>query len=295
MSVFKTACWLFLRDPRGGVEDLDRMQAAGFQGVFVNIGDHPPDEWQTIRGRAGARGMFCGPWARTAGPGNVWSPEILERIIACAEQWGSPLIVNAESEIQGTGTDATGLIADRCAGLDAGLSVEPIPFDNVGWWPCKTMPVLPQILPENVPSLDWIIGQWHAYGIDCVYPSYSSWGGAAPGMFPLNAPYGLYTGDDCGGNYAAWSPREHSYEGCVEQNGGGGDDMTTIGSQDGITASCNRLRDLDPGGTSLVKDAKGKWPSIDTLTLPLDQQKAYDKLERTLTILAEDHDAQAAF
>ena len=294
MSVFKTKSWLYLRNPRGGVEDLDRMQAAGFEGVFCNIGDHTPDEWQTIRGRAGARGMFCGPWARTATAGNAWSPYILDRIIDCAEVWESPLIVNCESEIQGTGTEATGLIAESCAGLDAAIAPEPIPFDNVGWWPCKEMPTLPQIRAENVPSLDWIIEQWHAYGIDCVFPTYSSWGGDTPGDFPLNAPYGVYTGDDMGGNYAAWSPREHSYQGCVEQNGG--DDMEVIGSQDGVTASMNRLRDMDPGGTLLKKDASGKWPkeSIDTLTQPLDQWKAYDKLERSLTILVEDHDADVA-
>ena len=294
MSVFKTKCWFFLRNPRGGVEDLDRMQAAGFEGVFCNIGDHDPSEWQTIRGRAGARGMFCGPWARTATAGNVWSPYILDRIIDCAEKWESPLIVNCESEIQGTGTEATGLIAQQCAGLDAAISVEPVPFDNVGWWPCKEMPTLPQIVPENVASLDWIIGQWHAYGIDCVFPTYSSWGGATPGMYPLNAPYGLYTADDCGGNYAAWSPREHSYQGCIEPDDGGDVDVTKIGSQDGVTASCNRLRDLDPGGTVLVKapNDKGKmeWPSIDTITKPIDQWKAYDKLERALSILVEDHD-----
>jgi hypothetical protein len=165
------------------------------------------------------------------------------------------------------------------------------------------MPVLPQILKAQVASLEWIIDQWHAYGIDCVFPSYSSWeDDAGPGDFPLNAPYGLYTADDCGGNYAAWSPREHSYRGCIEpvppEPPDGGDDLATkITTQDGVTASINRLRDLDPGGTSLVKieDPKkpGKmvWPSIDTLTIPLDQQKAYDKLERALSILVEDHDA----
>jgi len=294
MSVFKTKSWLYLRNPRGGVEDLDRMQAAGFEGVFCNIGDHTPDEWQTIRGRAGARGMFCGPWARTATAQNTFDPAILDRIIACAEAWESPLIVNPESEIQGTGTDATGLIAERCAGLDAAIAPEPVPFDNVGWWPCKEMPTLPQIRAENVPSLEWIINQWHAYGIDCVYPTFSSWGGDTPGDFPLNAPYGVYTGDDMGGNYAAWSPREFSYQGCID--GGGGIDVTVIGSQDGIAAMCNRLRDLDPAGTLLKKDASGKWPKdLSSLEgVPIDQWKAYDKAQRALRILCQDHDAQAS-
>lgn len=74
----------------------------------------------------------------------------------------------------------------------------------------------------------------------------------------------------------------------------GGFDVTKIGSQDGVDASCNRLRDLDPGGTIMRKDAKGKWPPLDALAgTPLDTWKAYDKLQRALSILVEDHDAHA--
>lgn len=74
------------------------------------------------------------------------------------------------------------------------------------------------------------------------------------------------------------------------------DDMQKIGignpPQDGITASYNRMRDLDPGGTLLVKGADGKWPSIDTLAeIPISKWKAYDKAERSQKILVEDHDA----
>lgn len=65
-----------------------------------------------------------------------------------------------------------------------------------------------------------------------------------------------------------------------------------IGSQDGITAAVNRLRDLDPGGTLLVKSG-GKWPDISTLPSDLSTWKAYDKLQRTLQILKNDHDQVA--
>jgi hypothetical protein len=70
--------------------------------------------------------------------------------------------------------------------------------------------------------------------------------------------------------------------------------MSDIGSQDGVTAAMNRLRDLDPNGTLLKKGADGKWPSINTLTQPLEQWKAYDKLERSQTILVDDHDSGAS-
>ena len=71
------------------------------------------------------------------------------------------------------------------------------------------------------------------------------------------------------------------------------DDMTKIGNQHGVTASTNRLRDLDPGGTLLVKGDDGKWPPISTLPSDVSKWKAFDKLERSLSILVEDHDAAA--
>ena len=74
---------------------------------------------------------------------------------------------------------------------------------------------------------------------------------------------------------------------------GGGDDVQTIGSQHGVTASVNRMRTLDPGGTLLVADASGKWPPLSSLTAPVKDWRAYDKLERSLTILVEDHDELA--
>ena len=67
--------------------------------------------------------------------------------------------------------------------------------------------------------------------------------------------------------------------------------MTKIGTQHGATAAANRWRNLDPGGTKLVRGADGKWPPLDSLTIPLDQWGAYDKLERALKVTFADHDA----
>ena len=55
--------------------------------------------------------------------------------------------------------------------------------------------------------------------------------------------------------------------------------MTTIGNQDGIHASIERLRALDPAGTKPNRnpDDLGTWG-------------AWDKLERTLQMLKDDHD-----
>ena len=69
--------------------------------------------------------------------------------------------------------------------------------------------------------------------------------------------------------------------------------MTVIGYQHGIVAGMNGLRDLDPSKT-LLKKKDGKWPSIDTLEGPIDEWKAWDKMERAFTILVHDHDAAEA-
>jgi hypothetical protein len=68
---------------------------------------------------------------------------------------------------------------------------------------------------------------------------------------------------------------------------------TKIGNQDGITAGCNRLRDLDPGGTLLKKGSDGKWPDMNEALAdtPVDEWKAWDKWQRSFQILKNDHDA----
>lgn len=298
MSVFKTKCFLFLRAPGGNVEDLDRMQAAGFDGVFCNIGDHAPAEWEeVVRPRALQRGMFCGPWARTQGADGAFSEAVLDAIIQCAERWQSPLIVNAETELNGTGSRWTTVIAEACRGFDAALSMEPWPFDNAEWWPLKDMPVLPQISSAygwHEPPVE----TWWAYGVDCVFATYGTFDGSKPYDYNLNAPYSLYTGDDCANDYAAWSPTARSFVGCKDTTDppdGGTDMATVIGNSDGIAATFNRLRDLDPSGT-LLKKQGSKWPSIETLaSTPLDQWKAYDKGQRSLQILVDDHDEALGF
>src|SRR5215831_6706468 len=66
--------------------------------------------------------------------------------------------------------------------------------------------------------------------------------------------------------------------------------VTTIGSQDGITAMHNVFRDQWPDKTLLKKGADGKWPDLSTLTQPVDQWKAIDKHQRAEQILVHDHD-----
>jgi hypothetical protein len=293
-SVFVRTNHLFLRNPRGGVEDVATMAASGFGAVFCNVGDYPPDEWATVRSRAVAAGVACGPWLRVAEEGTgAFDPERLGFLLDVADEWASPLIVNAEAELKGSGSDITEHIADEVKGRDAALSMEPWPFSNVDWRPVGHMPILPQLFGEQWgKDAEAARTEWFRCGVECVVNTFGTYGGSTPAMYDRLSPFGLYTADDCGNVFAPWEPlgTRNPYAPETPTNGG---DVETIGDQDGITSAMNRLRDLDPNGTLLVKTS-GKWPELSTLTQPLSNWKAYDKLQRTLTILKTDHDAEVS-
>jgi hypothetical protein len=291
-SVFLTTNHLFLRDPHGGVEDVAAMATAGFRSIFCNIGDFDPLEWATIRARAGAAGVACGPWLRTADEQNRFDRARFQRLLDVADMWEQPLIVNAESELQGTGDTVTTYINEQLGSRDAAISMEPWPFDNVQWWPLANRPMMPQ-MASSVGNFDEAVLReiWQAYGINCVVLTFGSFGGSTPANYDLLSPYGIYTADDCGGRYGEWSQRGTCVP-CLSTTPE--DPMGQIGSQHGITAMFNRLRTLDPAGSLVKPDATGKYPKDPLAQLdgvPLDQWKAYDKAERALTILVEDHDS----
>jgi len=66
------------------------------------------------------------------------------------------------------------------------------------------------------------------------------------------------------------------------------DTMEMIGSQHGIKAAYNRMKTIDPAGCNPAFNPD----NYDAL--PLDQLKAWDKVCRTLMILRQDHDEEAA-
>lgn len=225
MTAFKQP-FLFLRNPAGGVENLSDMKAAGFAGVFCNVIDYPLSSWeQVVLPRARSLGMFCGPWGRTGHPpptGIGFEVAKVDRIIAAADLWASPLVLNCEKEIDGSGDALTKLIAQKVGSRDAALSVEARPFASVQWTPVAHLPVLPQIFPaESAASKDPAACKqaWHAYGVRCVYFTFGTYGGMKPADFELKAPYSLYTADDIEGGPAAyrnWSPTSSGFVGCVQ-------------------------------------------------------------------------------
>jgi hypothetical protein len=218
-SVFKQT-FFFLRQHNAGVENIADMKAAGFAGVFCNIGDpvSPPDAWITIRTRCAAYGMFCGPWLRTQDPDGSFSWSRLDWLLSIADQW-NPLsgfvVVNSESELQGTQDTVTGPMRSRLGNRDAAVCMEPQPFDNVQWWPLKDIPILAQFSTTTRTDVSAMLDLWHGYGIECMFPTFGAFGGSNPSDYNLVSPYSVYTADDCGQNYAAWSPKPGKFEGCI--------------------------------------------------------------------------------
>jgi hypothetical protein len=283
VSVFVSTNHLLLRNPAGGVEDVAAMAAAHFRAIFCNIGDFEPDEWLTVRQRARDADCWCGPWLRTADEWNAFDPDGVRWLVDVADDWGSPLIVNTESEAKGTGSNVTQFIADVVGARDAAISVEAWPFANVDWTPLARYPILPQIFPaESPPSADpeACRAEWYAYGAQCVVFTFGAYGDQRPEQYERLSPYGVYTADDMAQDYAAWSPLGTRDPYAPSTNGG--TEMETIGSQHGITAMANIFREQWP--------EKTKKPDPDDVST----WGAIDKLERTLTILASDHDDQAA-
>ena len=244
------------------------MKDAGFAGVFCNIGDYPVPDWEAIiRPRAAQQGMFCGPWARTAkgDPNNPqFDPAKLDMIIGVADQWDSPLIVNSEKELDGSGSTLTTLIRDKVGGRDAALSMETWPFDSVSWTPLANMPVLPQIFSAEAGYFDPVSvrDQWWAYGVKCVYPTFGAYGGSTPATYPLKAPYSLFTGDDMGQNYSVWSPTSTGYIGCrtgpIPPDPGG--EMAGVASS--AIAAWEQWTKSDSKRTAWERDNPGEWSKL---------------------------------
>jgi len=216
MSVFLRANHMVLRNPSGSDGNVEAMRAAGFGIVLCNVRDFAPDEWATIRDRAARAGVACGPWARTAS-GGQWDEAMLQALVAVADDWRSPLMVDSEKELDGSGDTLTRHIADVLGDRDYALSMECWPFGAVDWTPLADVPVCPQIFPAEVEIADdpeACRREWYRRGVHCVVFTFGSYAGMTPDQFDRLTPYGVYTADDCSGNYAAWKPLG-SHEPCA--------------------------------------------------------------------------------
>lgn len=284
MSIFLETNHMVLRAPDGGPHNVQAMKDAGFGAIFLNIGDYTPSAWDLIRHRAKDANVPCGPWLRTASPTGMFDVAKLDHLISVADDWGSPLVVNSESELKGSGPQLTKLLVEKLGNRDWALSMEAWPFFNVEWWPLKNIPVLPQIFPaesEAAKRPDDCRNQWHIFGINCVVFTFGSYWDQMPDDFDRLTPYGVYTADDCGGDYASWSPKGKHNPCVVSPSIPPEVAMADIGSQHGITSFVDWLQ-KQPGvptkhGADYDKNNPATWPWP-------------ERLERTLNMLREDHD-----
>lgn len=203
MSVFDRP-GLYLRDPRGGVEDVATMTAGGFSWIAINVGDFAPADWSLVKQRANAAGMTVLPWRRCSTDAHV--NELCD--LARREHSGR-VIVNAEKELD-TGVVSAEAILTATQGMDAALSTEPILFSSLAGSPLiERLVVQLQLFPqENDPSKAPRDRRAHAFGLGAKRVHFMlGMHGLDPDAFPeRQAPYSVYTADDCGNVFTPWSP-----------------------------------------------------------------------------------------
>ena len=203
MSLVKTGAGLYLRDPRGGVEDVQRMKDAGFDYICVNSHDFSIDAWDVVFARADAAGMPCGVWKF------VRSDEDVNALRDEAKELGGPMIVNAEKPLD-HGEVSIEAIADACREMDAAISTEPQLYGSVDWSRVKDIPIQIQLFPqENATSRDPRGCRAHAFERGPRFVHFMlGIHELAAGSFPQRRqPYTVYTADDCANVFGPWAPQ----------------------------------------------------------------------------------------
>jgi peptidoglycan hydrolase-like protein with peptidoglycan-binding domain len=197
---------LYLRNPRGGVEDVATMKAGGFSWIAINVGDHAADEWSLVEQRAEASGVTVLPWRRCTNDAHV--NELCD--LAQREYSGS-VIVNAEKELD-TGEVSAEAILTATEDMDAALSTEPFVFGNLaGSRLLARLIVQLQLFPqENDPSTRPRDCRARAFELGAKKVHFMlGMHDLAPDAFPeRQAPYSVFTADDCGNVFGPWSPQD---------------------------------------------------------------------------------------
>lgn len=209
----------FLRNPRGGVEGVAEMKAAGITWLTLNIGDGQSwAEWYTVITRAKALGMGVFPWARCRTLAEC------RLLLEAADLVGNRGILNIEDEFErapGGGPapcapDKVREVIDEYPGVAVSFSTGAWLMNAVDYTPIAHRPVLLQLFPTDMnrsptelPQLE-IDCRAHArakgfryIGITC-----QTYATAQPSWYAYmgTRPRSLYTGDDIGaGNWAAWA------------------------------------------------------------------------------------------
>jgi len=267
MSSWAT-CFLFLDNPRGGVEDIAYLKekAPWIKGILLNVHSHTAEEWQatTVIDKCKANGLFYGPWARPEKHG-VFIPEIVDYCISVSDKWKTLGLINPEKEID-SNQDALNYIVAKVGSRDYALSVQPTPFASIDWSVAGHLPILPQIMPVDQQGKHYdteaLKQEWWKLGVKCIYMTFGVFGGMKPTDFVLKAPYSLFTGDPIMASYSVepWAPTSSGWVGCNPNEGE--DDMPV-----GTVKSLNDAYD-----DILNSSAAQKWRT--------DNPGEYDKVQK---------------
>lgn len=208
----------FLRSPRGGVENVPEMKAAGMDWLALNLGDGQKwDDWRIVITRARVLGMQVFPWARCRTLQECYD------FLAEADLVGFRAILNIEDEFE---RDDQGGPAPcppvRVAELLLDFSDVAVSFSTGGWLmndvnytPIAHRPVLLQVFPTDMrrdpaelPEITTdCVQHAHDKGFKHVGVTCQAYGAAEPEWYSyLTVPKSIYAGDDVGaGNWAAWA------------------------------------------------------------------------------------------
>lgn len=207
LTFFDTMDGVFLRNPRGGVEDVLEMKRAGYYWIACNIGDHAHVEWDLIRRRCQVEGMHCIPWARCRNLND------LDNLLMIALLWNSPgMIVNLENEAE-TNLPPS-VVREEINGFKYGgaVAISTLGWlqNSVNWKPFAGYTVLLQYFPQEVPQYKGKLSELflHAKALTGgrVGVTFGTYHGAKPEDYPLGMIHSLYTGDDVGpGNWWRWA------------------------------------------------------------------------------------------
>ena len=207
VSVF-TESGFYLRNPRSGVEAIDfaMLKASGFKSLALNYGDHAPSEWAEITTRASIAGLTVLPWARC-----LTDQAVSDLCTKARKMPARAVIVNSESEFLDRSVSSAH-IGSETAGLDACLSTLPWVGDPPpDFVPLEDLEIHLQLFPQEEfnDSTRPRACRAHAYdsGAKRVSFMYGVHAPATATQFPpRQAPYWVYTLDDCQTTWGLWMP-----------------------------------------------------------------------------------------
>jgi hypothetical protein len=199
-----------LLEPRGGVEDMGAVQAAGFTYVLLNLAFTRGGSWDTVRNRCAQRGIEVVPW-RT-----IRSFADVAQVENTADLWGSRARCHELENVQLVGPQALGAyVAEHWPIHPRAVMTQPWAQNGAGWQHLSSWVGMPEAYMNAsasfVPAV--LVQHLHDEGMPLAVPLFG-WGvwQDAPiyvspaqylGLWP-SKPYGVYFGDSREPQYGEW-------------------------------------------------------------------------------------------